>query len=156
MSSPFHDRGPYRICRAYQWTEFILRKFVLTCSKAELTFFYLSEISFTNIHDSQDSSGRALPPGSQTLRHSLHYCCRELTSAHSWQPESCFLTHFVNHQATHLLKFLLFTLALVAAVVRRTFKTWVTLENISPVLLNLITILIFLMFKDYSLKCSRS
>ena len=29
-----------------------------------------------------------LPPASQTLRYQLGYCCRELTSAHSWQPES--------------------------------------------------------------------
>ena len=29
-----------------------------------------------------------LPTASQTLRHQLGYCCREVTSAHSWQPES--------------------------------------------------------------------
>ena len=28
-----------------------------------------------------------LPPASQTRRHQLRYCCRESTSAHSWQPE---------------------------------------------------------------------
>ena len=29
-----------------------------------------------------------LPPASQTLRHYLGYCCRELTFAHNWQPGS--------------------------------------------------------------------
>ena len=38
------------------------------------TFFFLSGFSFTNIQDSQDS------------RRSDY--CRELTSAHSWQPDS--------------------------------------------------------------------
>ena len=53
-------------------------------------FFFLSGFSLTNIHESQDCRGRGgysfksslpLPPAS------LH-CCRELTYAHSQQPDS--------------------------------------------------------------------
>ena len=47
------------------------------------------------------------------------------------------------------LEFILSTLALVAAVVWRMLKTWVTLGNISRVLLNLTKRLIFGMF-EYS------
>ena len=52
--------------------------------------------------------------------------------------------------ATRSLEFTLSTLALVAAVVRRMFKTRVTLENISRVLLNLTKESIFVMLKDSS------
>ena len=51
---------------------------------------------------------------------------------------------------TRSLEFTLSTLALVAAVVRKMLKTWVTLGNISRVLLNLTKRLIFVMFKDSS------
>ena len=47
-------------------------------------------------------------------------------------------------------EFDLYTLTLVAAVVRRMVKTWVTWRNISRVLLNLIKSLIFAMFKVYA------
>ena len=47
----------------------------------------------------------------------------------------------------HSVEFALYTLALVAAVVRRMLKTQVTLENISRVLLNLIKSLLFVMFE---------
>ena len=47
----------------------------------------------------------------------------------------------------HSVEFSLYTLALVAAVVRRMLKTQITLGNISRVLLNLIKCLIFVMFK---------
>ena len=51
---------------------------------------------------------------------------------------------------TPSLEFTLSTLALVAAVVRRMFKTRVTLENISRVLLNLTKESRFVMLKDSS------
>ena len=51
---------------------------------------------------------------------------------------------------THSLEFAIFTLALVAAAVRRMFKTRIALGNISQILLNLIKRLIFVMFKDSS------
>ena len=63
-------------------------------------FFFLSGFCFTNIQDSQDRRWRGrwragyllisflpLPPTWKTLRHYLGYCCRDLTSPHSWQPE---------------------------------------------------------------------
>ena len=55
------------------------------------------------------------------------------------------------------LEFNLFTLAVVAAAVRRMLETLVTLGNIPGVLLNLIKRLLFLMFKDsFPSQCSRS
>ena len=71
-----------------------------------------------------------LPPTSQRLRH----CYRELTSVG------------IEH-GTFGAGSLEFTLALVAAIVRGMLKTWVTLGNISHVLLNLTKILIFAIFK---------
>ena len=47
----------------------------------------------------------------------------------------------------HSVEFDLYTLELVAAVVRRMVKTWLTLRNISRILLNLIKSLILVMFK---------
>ena len=49
------------------------------------------------------------------------------------------LTEVANHEATRSLEFALFAIAIAAVVVRRMLKTRETLENISPVLLNLIT-----------------
>ena len=99
-------------------------------------FFFLSGFSLANIQDYRiaPEGGRyllisflPLPLASQTLRHQLSCCCRELTSVHSWQSESNMdpLLHALS------------TLALVAAVFRRMLKTRVTLGNISCVLLNL-------------------
>ena len=60
-------------------------------------YFFLSGFSFTSIHESQDCRGRGghvfisslpLPPASQTLRHWPGDHCRELSSAHSQQPDS--------------------------------------------------------------------
>ena len=59
-----------------------------------------------------------------------------------------FLMQVGNHYATRSLKLALYTIALVAAVVRRMLKSRVALGNISRVLLNLIKSLIFVMFKD--------
>ena len=83
-----------------------------------------------------------LLPASQTLRHQLDYCCRELTSAQ--------LAARTEHGlfGTRSLVFTLPTLTLVAAVVRRLLKTQVTLGNISCVLLNL--------FKSRSFKSNSS
>ena len=59
--------------------------------------FFLSGLSFTNILDLQDSSGRGMlsfnsslpfPPSSRTLRQQPGNYCREFTSAHSQQPDS--------------------------------------------------------------------
>ena len=58
-----------------------------------------------------------------------------------------FLMQVANHQATHSVEFTLYTLALVAVVVRRMLKTRITIGNISRVLLNLIKSLMFVMFK---------
>ena len=58
-----------------------------------------------------------------------------------------FLVQVANHYATHSIKVALYTLALVAVVVRRMLKTRVTRGNISHVLLNLIKSLTFVMFK---------
>ena len=52
--------------------------------------------------------------------------------------------------STRSLEFTFSALALVAAVVRRMFNTWVTLENISCILSNLTKRLIFAVFKDSS------
>ena len=116
-------------------------------------FFYLGFfLRIFTIHRTADEVGDyllisvlSLQPALQTLRHQLGYCRRELTFAHGWQPES-------NMESlVHVLQNSLFsTLALVSAVVRRMLKTWVTLGNISRVLLNLTKILIFAMFKDSS------
>ena len=51
---------------------------------------------------------------------------------------------------THCPEFTLSALALVAAVVGKMIKTWVTMGNISHVSLNLTKRLIFVMFKDVS------
>ena len=45
-----------------------------------------------------------LLPASQTLGHQLDYCCRELTSLHSWQPE------LNMDYLVHALQYLLFLL----------------------------------------------
>ena len=65
-----------------------------------LLFFFLSGIG-QQVKEGGGGEGRVgegegyllisflpLPPASQTLRHYLGYCCRELTSAHNWQPGS--------------------------------------------------------------------
>ena len=66
------------------------------CEDNFLSFFFLSAF-FSNIQDSQDSTGRgqvsinsSLPllPTSQTFRHQPGNYCRELTSAHSQHPDS--------------------------------------------------------------------
>ena len=59
-------------------------------------FFYLGFLSRTfTIHGTAGEGGGYLfnsslpfPPASQTLRHWPGDCCRQLTSAHSWQPDS--------------------------------------------------------------------
>ena len=59
-------------------------------------FFYLGFLSRTfTIHRTAGegegylfNSSLPLPPASQILRHQPGNCCRELTSAHSWQPDS--------------------------------------------------------------------
>ena len=131
----------------------MLRKPALTCRKAELTLFFSIRVFFHEYHDSQGSRGRGrlflnsslrLPPTLQTIRHYPGYCCRELTSVHSWQPDSN-QKPFAKHWATSPLKFALSTL--IADAVRSTLKTRVALGSISLVLLNLNKRFIFLMFK---------
>ena len=59
-------------------------------------FFYLGFVSrtFMNHRTAREEGGHSinsplpLPPASQTLRHQPEDCCRELTSAHSQQPDS--------------------------------------------------------------------
>ena len=57
-----------------------------------------------------------LPPASQTLRHQLDYCCRELTSLHSWQPElnMDYLVHALQYLLFLLLHWQLLLLGLIA------------------------------------------
>ena len=114
MHSLFHGGGPCRrslskvpspmICRANQWTGFymigtsimkelrrsspiILRKSVFFLSG------FLSRI-FTIHRTAGERRGYLLisflplPLALQTLRHKPGHCYRELTSAHSWQPDS--------------------------------------------------------------------
>ena len=58
-------------------------------------FFYLAFLSQIFIIHRTAGEGRGyflisflpLPPAPQTLRYQLGYCCRELTSVHSWQPQ---------------------------------------------------------------------
>ena len=104
------------ICSANQWAGFcnrglrhkrfkmlfihIHRESALTYCKAQFAFFVLVLFSvfffskISTIHRTSGEGGdylliffQTLPSASQTLRHQLGYCCRELTSAHSWQPE---------------------------------------------------------------------
>ena len=83
-----------------------------------------------------------LPTASQALRHQLGYCCRELTSVHSWQPETNMesLVHFRIHS--------FYTCT--GSLRGECLKTQVTLGNISRLLLNLTKRLIFAMFKNSS------
>ena len=69
-------------------------------SQSRISFFCLFfsiRVFFQEYHDSQGSRVRGgyffnsslpLPPALQTIRHQPGYCCRELTSAHSWQLDS--------------------------------------------------------------------
>ena len=88
----------------------------------------------------------------QTLIHQPSYCCRELTSAHSWQLASnqkplISYRMSLSTKLSYPLKFALSTLAMIADVVRSMLKTLVTLGDISLVLLNLIKRFIFVVFK---------
>ena len=121
----------------------IHRKSVLICSKAEFVFFfYLDFLSrIFMIHRTAGEKEGYLqisflphPPTSQTLRHQSDYCCRELTSAHRWQPDPN------RDSCTSSLEFDLSKLALIAAVVRRMLETRIALEKISCVLLKTILI----------------
>ena len=66
-------------------------------TRETLDLFFLSGFCFTNIHESQDCKGRGgghfinsslpLPPALQILRHELGNYSRELTTAHSQQPD---------------------------------------------------------------------
>ena len=65
----------------------------LTLAKSSIldSFFFLSGFCFTNIHESQDCKGRgghSINSSLQTLRHQPDNYCRDLTSAHSQQPDA--------------------------------------------------------------------
>ena len=108
-----------------------------------LFVFFLPGFSFTNIHDSQDSRWREEGGGyllisflpfrlaSESLRYQLCYCCRDITSAHSWQPEPSM------EPLIHVLSNSLFLQLHWYPMLFREYLTWVTLGNISCVLLNL-------------------
>ena len=123
----------------------ILRKSTLTCCKAELAFFVSSfyQVFFSRISRFTGQQGK----GEAISLTPLYYCCRELTSAHSWQPDSNKkpLVSYRKSLSTKLRA--LSTLALIADIVRSMLKTRVTLANIPLVLLNLIKSFIFVMFK---------
>ena len=119
-----------------------------------LFFVFLSDFSFTNIDDQRTAGEEGgyllisflqLTPTSQTFRHQLGYCCRELTTEHRWQPESK-----MEPLVDALQNSLFLHQHWVAVVVGRMLKTRVTLGNISRVLLNGTKRLIFVMFKVYS------
>ena len=130
----------------------IHRKSVLTCRKAEFTFFfYLAFFSriFTIHRTAGDGDGYPLisflplTPTSQSLRHQPGYCCRELIFTQltvGLKPGT---------SGTSTLEFALSTLKMAVAAVLRMLKTWLPLGNISHVLLNLIKRLIFVIFKVY-------
>ena len=131
----------------------ILRKYVLTCRKTELAFFVLflfcfilfffsSGFFFTNIimHRVSGEGG------------SYYFNCRELASAHSWQPDSnqkpsVSYRKSLSTKLGYPLKFAPSTIAMIADFVKSMLKTWVTLGDISLVSLNLIKIFIFVVFK---------
>ena len=103
------------ICSVNQWTGFCIigtsvmkdsrrslsantESLFLHVVKHKLFFFVFIYLSFAprifTIHRTAGEGGGyllitflPLPPAPQTLRHYLGCCCRELTSAHSWQPE---------------------------------------------------------------------
>ena len=81
-------------------------KSFLIYRKAELPFFFLLGLFFTNIMihraagegvDYFFNSSLPLPLTLQTLRNYASYCWRELTAAHSWQPDSN-QKHLVSYQ----------------------------------------------------------
>ena len=98
--SGFNMRGTSVMKESRCTSPIIHRKSVLTCCKAEFAFlfcffFYLTFLSqiFTTHRTAGEGKGYLLisflplPPTSQTIRHYPSYCCRELTSVHSWQPD---------------------------------------------------------------------
>ena len=82
-----------------------------------------------------------LPPASQTLR-DINWVALDIAAESSPLEK---LAAGIEHGnfVTRSLELTLSTLALVAAAVREMLKTWVTLGNISRVLLNLTKRLIF-------------
>ena len=122
-----HRNQPYDLfCKSMDW---------FLCNKdLRYEIFYLAFLSgMLTIHKTAGEGGgyllmsfQPLPPASQTLRHYLGYCCKELTSAHNGIEHGTFVTRS--------LEFTLSTLALIAAVVRKMLKTRVTLGNTSLLL----------------------
>ena len=98
------------ICSENQWTSFcIIRTYVMkdsrcsssTCTKSLFLYVVTHNSFFSTWHFfhkySQDSRWKGsyllifflpISDASQKLRHQLGYCCRDLTSPHSWQSES--------------------------------------------------------------------
>ena len=98
------------------------------------------------------NSSLPLRPALQTLRHQPGYCCRDLTSAHSWQPDSnqkplVSYRRSLSTKLSYPLKFAPSTVAVIADVVRSMLKIQVTLGDVSIVLLNLVERFIFVVFK---------
>ena len=123
----------------------IHRKTVLTCCKAEFTFF-LSGFSFHEYSRfmGQQVKGKAISwyPFSHFYPLYRRLDISRFIAAVSSPPR------IAGRIRTENLRYPLF--ALVAAVLWRMLKTPVPLTNISRVLLNLIQRLIFVIFKDYS------
>ena len=115
-------------------------------------FFYLALLSrILTIHRTAGEAGGyllisflPLPPVLQTLRHQLVYCCRELTSTHSWQPGSN------KKPVVHALQNSLFLCLHYFPPGRKMLITRVTMENISCLLFFLTKRLVFVTFKDPS------
>ena len=84
----------------------ILRKSVLTCCKAEFAFFSI----WVLLHEYSRFTGQQggylfisflpLPFVFKKPRHQPSYCCRKLSSAHSWQPDSDSVSNFQSMKIT--------------------------------------------------------
>ena len=139
----------------------ILKTSALTCFKAEFAFCFFFYLGFPSqlltIHRIAGKGGDnlfipflPLPLASRTLRNQPSYCCREFTSAYSWQldlnRESLV---YQRKSLTTTLRALQITLFLnlhwQLLLLRDCLK--ITLGNISRIILNLIKRLTFAMFR---------
>ena len=125
---------------------------VLRCSYN--SFFFLPGFSFTKINYLQDSRWRGrLSPYILSITSTCFADTWTLAGLLLQRTHICaLLAAGVEHGTfcTRSLESTFSALALVAAVARRMLITWVTLGNISRVLLNLFKRLIFVIFKDSS------
>ena len=166
----FNDRGSCcietspLICSKNQWTGFCiigtsvmkdLRRSSSTYTESLLLHVVKHNLLFFSIwlffHEYSRFTGQQVKRKAISLYLFYHFHLLHKHLGISWviaearSPE-------IKHETfgTSSLEFTLSTLALVDAVVRKMFKTRVTLRSVSCVLLNLTKRLIFVMFKDSS------